>query len=98
MSEDDQRPLGGTDPIQGGMGPEYGETPHYPYHQPGTPGAGWTGAPTGEQSTVWVSRPVSTPEPPVIRERPARGRRRPGTGPSRHRRLRPSGAARRPSR
>ncbi len=58
MSEDDQRPSGGTDPTHGGMGmPGYGEASHYPYHQPqsGAPGAGWPGSapPPGEHSGIW---------------------------------------------
>jgi S1-C subfamily serine protease len=33
--------------------PEQGEAPHYPYQQPGVPGAAWGSSPQGEQSTVW---------------------------------------------
>jgi S1-C subfamily serine protease len=76
MSEDDQRPLGGADPTQAGMGtPGYGESSHYPYHQPesGMPGAGWPGSvppppgsvPPSEHSGIWGQAGPTTYQNPT---------------------------------
>ena len=82
MSEDDQYPLGGTDPTRSGMGtPGYGDSSHYPYHQPsaGVPGAGWPGSvpppgstpppgsvPPGEHSGIWgQTGPAYYQQPPT---------------------------------
>jgi S1-C subfamily serine protease len=75
MSEDDQRPLGGADPTQAGMGmPGYGESSHYPYQpQPGMPGAGWPGSvppppgsvPPGEHSGIWGQAGPTTYQNPT---------------------------------
>ena len=75
MSEDDQYPSGGGEPSHGGMGgPGYGESSHYPYHQPqsGVPGAGWPGSvppsgsvPPGEYTGIWGQSGPTTYQNPT---------------------------------